>query len=107
MDINAIGANKISTGYTIRRAQLVSPSRRRQWEADGRCLRCGSLDHWVENYELQAYSPRARARTRAPATIAALDLEETPTQESINLFFEYDSDDPRHPDAWQRGIFET
>jgi hypothetical protein len=77
----------------------------------------------VEDYSLKAYSPRVRARIRPQeqVIIAALDTEDTyngipkeleelmtpEDQANLGLWVKYDSDDPRHPDAWQKGIFPS
>jgi hypothetical protein len=98
MDLNVVSIDTIrsSNAYsTSLRARSVSPERRQQYRVEGRCVRCGSHDHWVKDCLLQPFTARQKEEIRTgQVTIAAIDDA-------------YDSDDPRHPDAWQRNIFET
>ena len=55
MDINSISLNAIDISPTVPRARSVSPARREQYRKEGRCVRCGSHDHWVGNCPLQPY----------------------------------------------------
>ena len=37
-------------------ARSISPARREQYRAEGRCVRCGSHDHWVRSCPLSSYT---------------------------------------------------
>jgi len=63
MDINSISLNAIDIGPTAPRARSVSPARREQYRKEGRCVRCGSYDHWVGNCPLQPYKKQTGRRT--------------------------------------------
>ena len=39
-------------------ARSTSPQRREQYRKQGRCVRYGSLDHWVSSCQLQPYSDK-------------------------------------------------
>jgi hypothetical protein len=56
-------------------ARSVSPTRREQYRKEGRCVRCGSYDHWVGSCTLQPHKPERRqvVRRRTPVDLAALD----------------------------------
>ena len=111
MDLNIIDINSISP---VPRARSVSPERRQQYRAEGRCVRCGSQDHWVKDCLLRPFSPGpTRTTTRketglrtgsgpGKVTIAAIDDDAYDGE-----WPDYEIDDPEHPDAWQRGIFPT
>jgi hypothetical protein len=68
MDLNVVSINSI--GSTLH-ARSVSPDRRQQYRAEGRCVRYGSQDHWVKDYMLQPFS-LGKPKTNK-VTIAALD----------------------------------
>ncbi len=53
MDINTISLNAIDVAPP--RARSVSPARREQYRSAGRCVRCGSHDHWVGSCPLQPF----------------------------------------------------
>jgi hypothetical protein len=91
MDLNAITIGSIDTAP---RARSVSLECRQQYRADGLCVRCGLPGHWVKDCKLRPY-----VSNTGKVTIAAID--DDAYDESL------DSDDPDHPDAWQKGIFHT
>jgi hypothetical protein len=92
MDIGSIGINAldiaaieggpssvanaiINADNQTPRARSISPTRREQYRQEGRCVRCGSYDHWVGNCTLQPHKPERRqvVRRRTPVDLAALD----------------------------------
>jgi RecB family exonuclease len=96
MDVNAITIRAINT-TAAPRARLVSLELRQQFRADGLCVRCGLPGHWVKDCKLRPY-----INSTGKVTIAAINDDEYDCEED-----ELDSDDPDHPDAWQRNIFHT
>jgi hypothetical protein len=52
-------------------ARSISPERRQQYRAEGRCVRCGSQDHWVKDCKKLPFS--AGKPVAGHMTIAALD----------------------------------
>ena len=82
MDINAITINSIDTPSsrssqstsTSPRARSISPARREQYRADGRCVRCGSHKHWVGSCPLQPY--KKQTGRRVPASDQGSDESE-------------------------------
>ncbi len=82
MDINAITINSIDTPSsrssqstsTSPRARSISPARREQYRADGRCVRCGSHKHWVGSCPLQPY--KKQTGRRVPASNQGSDESE-------------------------------
>jgi hypothetical protein len=106
MDLNVVDIDSIRS---IPRARSISPERRQQYRAEGRCVRCGSQDHWVKDCLLRPFSPGPRKQLGpGPArpgrvTIAALDDDAYDNDD----WPDSDKDDPEHPDAWQRGIFPS
>ena len=70
MDLNVVTLNTIDS---TPRARSVSPELRQQYRADGRCVRCGSHGHWVQDCLLEPFSPRIKqllANLDTPALIA-------------------------------------
>ena len=58
------------------RARSISPARRDQYREQGRCVRCGSYDHWVGTCPLQPHKPEARKQVAFrgnPIDLAAFD----------------------------------
>jgi hypothetical protein len=70
MDIGSIGINAldiaaieggpssvanaiINTDKQTLHARSISPTRREQYRKEGRCVRCGSYDHWVGSCTFQ------------------------------------------------------
>lgn len=105
MDLNAISINSIQP---TPRARSTSPERRQQYRTEGRCVRCGSQDHWVQDCLLRPFSPGPTTRKqlgpkKGKVTVAAID----DAAYDSNEWLDYESDDPRHPDAWQKNIFQT
>jgi hypothetical protein len=60
MDINAISLHSIGIAP---QARSVSPAQREQYRKEGRCVRCGSQDHWVGNCPLQPYKKQTGKKT--------------------------------------------
>ncbi len=58
--VGAITIDAINVGAPIstpsRCARSISPQRREQYRTEGRCVRCGSHEHWVKSCPLQPYS---------------------------------------------------
>jgi hypothetical protein len=78
MDISTVDINTLSFApkAIIRRprpaspiARSISPQCREQYRIQGRCVRCGSGMHWVNDCPLLPYSPNSRRKV----TINALD----------------------------------
>jgi hypothetical protein len=113
MDLNAITINSIDIGAstpqssTGSHARSISPARREQYRAEGRCVRCGSYKHWVKDCLLQPFT--ARQKRELELIDAGKRIGTNPGRMVIAALDDdaYDSDDPRHLDAWQRNIFET
>lgn len=127
MDLNVLSFNALDR-YSAppQQARSISPPLREQYRKDGKCVRCGSQDHWVKDCLLRPFSPRTRAKlqtedvypktkTTGKVTIAAIDDDayDEPDDRTIEIVDKityarehYNIDDPRHPDAWQLGIFE-
>jgi Retrotransposon gag protein len=71
MDVNTITLNSInlskprspSSTSSAGRARSISPARREQYRSQGRCVRCGSHDHWVGSCSLQPYRKQIVRRT--------------------------------------------
>lgn len=59
MEINSVNVNTIST----HRARSLSPAQRDQLRQDGKCVRCGSLDHWVAHCPLAPFSSRSSSQS--------------------------------------------
>lgn len=55
------------------RARSISPAHREQYRSEGRCIRCGSYDHWVRSCPLQPY--RKQTARRIPASDQGSDSE--------------------------------
>ncbi|KAH6695981.1 hypothetical protein BKA61DRAFT_623661 [Leptodontidium sp. MPI-SDFR-AT-0119] len=100
MDISNIGINSINVPSHFLSSELI----RQSYKDIGAYLRCGSFDHWLKDCHESA-RPSANSRSAGTSgkkvTIATLDDDYDSDD------YKYDSDDPRHPDAWQKGIFET
>jgi len=54
--VNTADAAKSSPSPPPRRARSISPSRREQYWLEGRCVRCGSHNHWVSECSLSSYT---------------------------------------------------
>jgi Retrotransposon gag protein len=54
MEIGSINAIHVSS--SPQRARSISPTLRGQYRLQGRCVRCGSYDHWVQSCPLQPYA---------------------------------------------------
>ena len=88
MDINALAINSIdipssqSSQSTSRlRARSISPARRDQYRSEGRCVRCGSHDHWVGGCSLLPYKKQTAKRT--PASDQGSDESDLDIDEEI------------------------
>ncbi|OJD21449.1 hypothetical protein ACJ73_07212, partial [Blastomyces percursus] len=46
-------------------APPISSAQRENYRQEGRCVRCGSHDHWVENRQFHPHSPKSRRRQTA------------------------------------------
>jgi hypothetical protein len=57
MDIGYINGIEVIQPSTSSRARSVSPNQRNQLRKQGRCVRCGSADHWVAKCPLQPHKP--------------------------------------------------
>jgi hypothetical protein len=75
--VGAIEINALDT-TSSRCARSISPQRRQELREEGRCVRCGSHDHWVSRCPLEPYS-RSSSRSRSltqrspsPVDLAAL-----------------------------------
>ena len=55
INVGAIDVRSSSPPSSLR-ARSISPQRREQYRAEGRCVRCGSLDHWVGICPLLSYT---------------------------------------------------
>jgi hypothetical protein len=74
MDTSAININAINPDLaaleapsSLPCARSISPLRREQLRKEGRCVRCGSHDHWVASCPMQPYSrSRTPSRGRSP-----------------------------------------
>lgn len=110
MDIGAIGINEIdipsrstprstsprstprsTSSPTGPRARSISPACRAQYRSEGRCVRCGAHNHWVEDCLLQPFKKQIsmtalRDRNRALQVQALRDLA------TYNQEFEVESD---------------
>ena len=51
-----------TSSLTGSRARSISPACREQYRSEGRCLRCGSHDHWVRSCPLQPYKKQKAKR---------------------------------------------
>jgi hypothetical protein len=51
----------VNISYGSLRARLISPTRRNQLREEGKYIHCQAQDHWILDYPLALYSPRARA----------------------------------------------
>jgi hypothetical protein len=85
MDLNAISYS------STRSSPHTRSDHRQQYRSEAVCTRCSLPGHWAKDCKLQPFSKKV--------TIAAID--DSAYDE------EYASDDPRHPDAWQKGIFPS
>ncbi len=56
------------------RARSISSTRRKQYRKEGRCVRCGSQDHWVSKCSFAPYSSGKKV------TIAALNNDDNSTK---------------------------
>ena len=54
MEVGSINAIHVSSPQ--QRARSISPTLRGQYRLQGRCVRCGSYDHWVQSCPLQPYA---------------------------------------------------
>jgi hypothetical protein len=54
MEVGSINAIHVSSPQ--QRARSISPTLRGQYRLQGRCVRCGSYDHWVHSCTLQPYA---------------------------------------------------
>ena len=70
MDLNALTLNSIELKP---RARSISPERREEYRAEGRCVRCGLYGHWVNDCTLRPFSPGPRSKPNNQANISALD----------------------------------
>jgi hypothetical protein len=90
MDINALAINSIDipssqssqSTSTRLRARSISPARREQYRLEGRCVRCGSHDHWVGGCPLLPY--KKQTAKRIPASDQGLDESDLDMDEEIN-----------------------
>ena len=62
------------------RARSISPTLRGQYRLQGRCVRCGSYDHWVRSCPLQPY-----ASGEGEMAIEAQDNDSEGSSASLNL----------------------
>jgi len=80
MDLSAVDIYALTTSSS-RRARSTSPARREEWRISGKCVRCGSSNHWINHCPLapardRSLSPRARQRfTPQEETEVILDAE--------------------------------
>jgi hypothetical protein len=65
MDLNTIDIGAITIGQ---QARSSSPAERQRLRQEGKCVRCGSQDHWVKDCPIQPFSSSGKKMT-----IAALD----------------------------------
>ena len=90
MDIGYIGAIDTTTPTSPPRARSISPQRREQYRKEGRCVRCGSYDHWVASCPQQPHRP-------GKVTVIAMD---------DNSYSDYDSSEENERVekliAWER-----
>ncbi|KIN05194.1 hypothetical protein OIDMADRAFT_51015 [Oidiodendron maius Zn] len=95
LDIAAIETGPstiINTDNNAPYARSISPACRDQYREQGRCVRCGSYDHWVGSCLLQPHKPEARKQVafrRNPVDLAALD----PTELNTGSDDEWDTGD--------------
>jgi len=111
MDIGAIGINAIDTpssrstprstspqsaprstsSPTGPRARSISPARRAQYRSEGRCVRCGAHDHWVEDCLLQPFKKQVDI-TALRDYNRALQIQAFRDMATYNQEFEIESD---------------
>jgi len=109
MDLNVVNINSIRSSSP--RARSISPQRRDQYRQEGKCVRCGSQDHWVKDCLLQPFTARQRRELQLANESKVIGTN--PGRVVISALYDDaydewpDSDDPDHPDAWQKGIFPT
>lgn len=92
IDIGAVNISTSSSSPTLsRRARAISPQRRELYRAEGRCVRCGSHDHWVRSCPLSAY------------TSGQGEVVNTPDDDSEGSDATFDSEDHRFLASGQEG----
>ena len=100
MDVSNIGINSIEVPGHF----LFSEPTRQSYRDIGACLRCGSFDHWLKDcHELARPSANSRSAGTSGKKVTIATLDDDYDSDD----YDYEKDDPRHPDAWQRNIFET
>jgi hypothetical protein len=65
MDLTTIQLNALERGPSPPRARSLSPAQRERFRLEGRCVRCGSYDHWVDDCSLRPHSPKPIKRQMA------------------------------------------
>ena len=78
------------------RARSISPVQRQRYREQGKCVRCGSSDHWVKDCNLQAYSAKPKS---GRVVISALDDDSYDEGDTSDL-------DYRLPDSldWKKHV---
>jgi len=93
MDLSAIDINTLKT--TSRRARSTSAAKREEWRITGRCIRCGSSDHWID------YCPLAPAKDRSRSPQACQKF--TARRDSDNVIVSDTESDSSLEEHWRRG----
>jgi hypothetical protein len=76
MELGPIDINTIDAASPPQRARSISPTLRDQYRLQGRCVRCGSYDHWVNRCPLQCAIGKV--------VVAALDNDDDSTDGSLS-----------------------
>lgn len=71
MDLNQIQLNTLEVLPSSPRAPSISSVQREKYRQEGRCVRCGSSDHWVENCRFHPHSPNPYRRRQTAKRIPA------------------------------------
>lgn len=109
MDINSLQISTISKTHSPpgspRRARSLSPARRQQLRDQGRCVRCGSHDHWVKDCSLDPYSSASGSGRKVTVMAMDDDSDDVPSDQepesASDDSTEYDFNDPGASDLRQ------
>src|SRR6266542_5432351 len=106
-DSNVVDIDSIRVASRAR-ARSTSLERRQQLRTEGRCVRCGSHDHWVKDCLLQPFTKKQTQELARIDSRKATALGSGPGKVTIAALCDdaYDDDewpgcldDPEHPDA--------
>jgi hypothetical protein len=85
MDLSVVNINTLNTTSQrdrsgSPRAQSTSTAKREEWRITGRCVRCGSSDHWINFCPLAP----AKDRSRSPPTHQRFTAQEESENEIVS-----------------------